>query len=114
MISPLLFAKVNGHAPHPLAYTLSYQYLSPNYRASLHPYHLFPSLILIVRHFGIRHGKWQWTKRYSALFSRGTWEIVDPPPNAYVVACRWVFTLKFWADGTLEPYKARLVAKGFT
>ncbi|KAL0296304.1 UNVERIFIED_CONTAM: Copia protein [Sesamum radiatum] len=35
-------------------------------------------------------------------------------PNADIVACRWVFTLKFRADGTLERYKARLVAKGFT
>ncbi|KAL0373180.1 UNVERIFIED_CONTAM: Retrovirus-related Pol polyprotein from transposon RE1 [Sesamum calycinum] len=42
----------------------------------------------------------------SALISRGIWELVDPPPNADVVACRWVFTLKFWADGTLERYKA--------
>ncbi|KAK4407480.1 Retrovirus-related Pol polyprotein from transposon RE1 [Sesamum angolense] len=48
-----------------------------------------------------------------ALISRGTWELVEAPPNADVVACRWVFTLKFRADGTLERYKARLVAKGF-
>ncbi|KAL0303030.1 UNVERIFIED_CONTAM: Copia protein [Sesamum radiatum] len=49
-----------------------------------------------------------------ALILWGTWELVDPPPSADVVACRWVFTLKFSADGTLERYKARLVAKGFT
>ncbi|KAK4391658.1 Retrovirus-related Pol polyprotein from transposon RE2 [Sesamum angolense] len=45
---------------------------------------------------------------------KGTWELVEVPPNADIVACRWVFTLKFRADGTLERYKARLVAKGFT
>ncbi|KAK4390014.1 Retrovirus-related Pol polyprotein from transposon RE2 [Sesamum angolense] len=50
----------------------------------------------------------------SALVSRGTWKLVEVPPNADIVACRWVFTLKFRADGTLERYKARLVAKGFT
>ncbi|KAL0358150.1 UNVERIFIED_CONTAM: Retrovirus-related Pol polyprotein from transposon RE2 [Sesamum calycinum] len=50
----------------------------------------------------------------SALISRGTWELVEVPLNTDVVACRWVFTLKFRADGTLERYKARLVAKGFT
>ncbi|KAK4403222.1 Retrovirus-related Pol polyprotein from transposon RE2 [Sesamum angolense] len=50
----------------------------------------------------------------SALISRGTWELVEVPPNADIVACRWVFTLKFHADGTRERYKARLVAKGFT
>ncbi|KAL0454779.1 UNVERIFIED_CONTAM: Retrovirus-related Pol polyprotein from transposon RE2 [Sesamum latifolium] len=50
----------------------------------------------------------------SALISRGTWQLVEPPPNADVVACRWAFTLKLRADGTLDRYKARLVAKSFT
>ncbi|KAK4388463.1 Retrovirus-related Pol polyprotein from transposon RE2 [Sesamum angolense] len=50
----------------------------------------------------------------SALISRETWELVEVPPDTDVVAYRWVFTLKFRADGTLERYKARLVAKGFT
>lgn len=31
-----------------------------------------------------------------------------------LVACRWVFTIKYKADGTLERYKARLVAKEYT
>ncbi|KAL0410702.1 UNVERIFIED_CONTAM: Retrovirus-related Pol polyprotein from transposon RE2 [Sesamum latifolium] len=35
----------------------------------------------------------------SALISRGTWELVEPPPNTDVVACRWVFTLKFRLTG---------------
>ncbi|KAL0339675.1 UNVERIFIED_CONTAM: Retrovirus-related Pol polyprotein from transposon RE1 [Sesamum radiatum] len=48
----------------------------------------------------------------SAHISRGTWELVEVPPNC--VACRWVFTPKFWADGTLEQYKVSVVAKGFT
>ncbi|CAL8119741.1 unnamed protein product [Prunus armeniaca] len=30
------------------------------------------------------------------------------------VGCRWVFTVKYNEDGTMERYKARLVAKGFT
>lgn len=30
------------------------------------------------------------------------------------MACRWVFTIKYKADGTLERYKARLVAKEYT
>ncbi|KAL0355350.1 UNVERIFIED_CONTAM: hypothetical protein Sradi_3981900 [Sesamum radiatum] len=42
--------------------------------------------------------------KMSTLISRGTWELVEPPPNADVVACRWVFTLKFWADGTFDRF----------
>ncbi|KAG7585392.1 Retrotransposon gag domain [Arabidopsis thaliana x Arabidopsis arenosa] len=30
------------------------------------------------------------------------------------VGCKWVFTIKFHADGSIERYKARLVAKGYT
>ncbi|KAK4400379.1 Retrovirus-related Pol polyprotein from transposon TNT 1-94 [Sesamum angolense] len=54
------------------------------------------------------------TLELSTLISRGTRELVEVPPNADVVACRWVFTLKFWADRIFERFKARLVAKGFT
>ncbi|KAL0315247.1 UNVERIFIED_CONTAM: hypothetical protein Scaly_2875200 [Sesamum calycinum] len=46
----------------------------------------------------------------SALISRGTWELVDVPPNADVIVCRCVFTLKFRSNGALDRYKARLVA----
>lgn len=30
------------------------------------------------------------------------------------VGCKWVFTVKHKADGSIERYKAWLVAKGFT
>lgn len=43
-----------------------------------------------------------------------TWEKVDLPDGKKVVGCKWVFTLKYNLDGSLERYKARLVAKGFT
>ena len=53
-------------------------------------------------------------EEFNALKKNGTWEIVDLPYDKKEVGCKWVFTIKCKADGTVERYKARLVAKGFT
>lgn len=45
-----------------------------------------------------------------APYANGTWEIVDMPENQKVVGSKWVFTVKYEADGSIERYKARLVA----
>jgi hypothetical protein len=49
-----------------------------------------------------------------ALQKNSTWDIVDLPKGKKPVGCRWVFTIKYKADGTIERCKARLVAKGYT
>ena len=50
----------------------------------------------------------------SALEKNKTWEIVERPKGKSIVDCKWIFTLKYKADGSLERHKARLVAKGYT
>ncbi|CAN1170240.1 Retrovirus-related Pol polyprotein from transposon TNT 1-94 [Linum perenne] len=49
-----------------------------------------------------------------ALVKNDTWTMVDLPPGKSTVGCKWVFTIKCNADGSVERYKARLVARGFT
>ncbi|KAL0561216.1 hypothetical protein IC582_001638 [Cucumis melo] len=49
-----------------------------------------------------------------ALEKNKTWEICALPKRHKNVGCKWVFSLKYKADGTLDRHKARLVAKGFT
>ena len=49
-----------------------------------------------------------------ALEKNCTWELVDLPRGKTTVGCKWVFTVKYESDGSLERYKARGVAKGFT
>ena len=46
-----------------------------------------------------------------ALESNGTWSLTTLPPGKHPVGCKWVYKLKYRADGSLERYKARLVAK---
>ena len=49
-----------------------------------------------------------------ALLRNKTFEIVPRPINRNVVGCKWVFKVKYKADGSIGRYKARLVAKGFS
>nr|KYP45709.1 Retrovirus-related Pol polyprotein from transposon TNT 1-94 [Cajanus cajan] len=49
-----------------------------------------------------------------ALKMNHTWTLTPLPPNKQVVGCRWIYKIKYNADGSIERYKARLVAKGYT
>ena len=50
----------------------------------------------------------------AALEANNTWTLTPLPPHKKVVGCKWVYRVKYRADGSIESYKARLVAKGFT
>lgn len=49
-----------------------------------------------------------------ALEANNTWSVCSLPFGKKSVGSRWVYKIKFRADGLIERYKARLVAKGFT
>ncbi|RVW57580.1 Retrovirus-related Pol polyprotein from transposon RE1 [Vitis vinifera] len=49
-----------------------------------------------------------------SLQKNETWELVECPPGKKPVGCRWIYTVKYKADGSIERFKARLVAKGYT
>jgi hypothetical protein len=50
---------------------------------------------------------------YNALMRNKTWTLVTPAYSRNVIDCKWVFKLKYKADGLVDHHKARLVAKGF-
>lgn len=50
----------------------------------------------------------------STLEANQTWVVSDLLPNKHPIECKWVYKIKYKADGNIERYKARLVAKGYT
>ena len=43
-----------------------------------------------------------------------TWTLTPLPAGKKLIGCKWVYKIKYTADGSIERYKASLVAKGFT
>ena len=41
------------------------------------------------------------------------WEVVPKPHDRSVVGSRWIYKIKYAADGNVEKFKARFVAKGY-
>jgi hypothetical protein len=44
----------------------------------------------------------------------GTWETMPHLAGKNIVGCKWVYCIKWKADGSINKYKAWLVAHGFT
>ncbi|KAL5777432.1 hypothetical protein ACOSP7_010358 [Xanthoceras sorbifolium] len=51
-------------------------------------------------------------EKLQALQDNHTWDIVSCPLGVKPIGCKWVYSVKYRSDGSLERYKARLVALG--
>ncbi|RVW53045.1 Retrovirus-related Pol polyprotein from transposon RE1 [Vitis vinifera] len=60
--------------------------------------------------------RWKATmnEEMKSLQKNETWELVECPPGKKPVGCRWIYTVKYKADGSIKRFKARLVAKWYT
>ena len=50
---------------------------------------------------------------FQALIKNETWDLVPYSEDMNIVTNKWVFKVKYKADGLVDRFKARLVAKGF-
>ncbi|CAL5418427.1 unnamed protein product [Camellia sinensis] len=105
---------VRACTQHPISKFVSYDSLSSTYRAFVSS--LSSACIPQGWTEAINDPKWKvaMVEEMQALSKNNTWELVSLPSGKKPVGCKWVFTIKQKADGTIERYKARLVAKGFT
>ena len=112
---PIAWRKgVRSGTQHPIGNFISYDKLSPMFRA-------FTSNITEIQvprhiHEAFKYPKWKAAvdEEVRALAKNGTWEITDLPRGKKPVGCKWIFTVKYKEDDNVDRYKARLVAKGFT
>ena len=51
------------------------------------------------------------TAKIVALEENQTWTLTPLPTGKKPIGCKWVYKIKYKADGSIERYKARLVAK---
>ena len=98
---------------YPISHYLSYDRISEKHKSYLTKL----SDTFVPKDITEALGNLKWRKavkeEIDALKKNETWD-VDTPTNHKIVGCKWVFTIKLKADGSVERYKARLVAKGFT
>jgi hypothetical protein len=47
-------------------------------------------------------------------YKKKTWTLVALPKGKKTVGCKWIFSIKYKADGSIDRHKARLVAKEYT
>ena len=87
---------------HPLSKFVSYSHLSSSYRA-------FVSKLDSVSipknvHEALSNPNWKYAmvEEMKALHKNGTWELAELPQGKKTVRCKWVFTVKYKADGTFE------------
>ena len=64
---------------------------------------------------GEHSDKWKQAadSEYDSLLQNETWDLVPLPSGRKPIGSRWVFKVKYGANGKVERFKARLVAKGY-
>ena len=99
---------------HPISHFVSYGHLSPSLYAFTTSLNSSIVLKSVQEAMSISGWKSAMEAEMSALSENATWSLVTRPPGKTIVGCRWVYTMKYLLNGSIERLQARLVAKGYT
>ena len=105
---------VRSCTSHPISNFISYEKLSPGYKAFVTSLTNIPIPSNVYE--ALQNPEWKKAieDEVCALEKNETWELTDLPKGKNPVGCKWIFTIKYKANGDIDRFKARLVAKGFT
>ncbi|CAM8877382.1 unnamed protein product [Rhodiola kirilowii] len=101
-------------SPHQIQHFLSYSKCAPHHTI----FSLQISSVKEPSSYTQASKDTQWVeamnKEITALEGNNTWLLTDLPKDKTVVDCKWIYKIKYLADGSIERFRARLVARGFT
>ena len=99
---------------HPLSSYMSYYSISTPYFQSLCNFSAIPEPTSYNE--AVQHSHWiqAMELELKTLHDNHTWDLVPLPLGKKAMGCKWVYKVKFNAQGEVERYKTRLIAKGYT
>lgn len=93
---------------------MTYEHTTPNYHSYLEK---FSTLVepQTFKH-AVKDERWikAMQKNIQALKDNKTWKVVDLHVGKNTAGSKWVYKIKYQANGELEIFKARLVTKGYS
>ncbi|MCR2848129.1 hypothetical protein KN825_16495, partial [Weizmannia coagulans] len=90
---------------HPIQDFIAYDNLSPTHRALVSSLDAIQIPRSIQEALKIPEWKKAVEEEATALKKNGTWVISKLPTRKKVVSCKWIFTIKYNSDGSINRYK---------
>nr|XP_016490394.1 PREDICTED: uncharacterized protein LOC107810171 [Nicotiana tabacum] len=92
---------------YPIHQFISYSHLSPTFQSYLASFSFDIEPTSFSQAMAMK-------LEIEVLEQNNTWEVVNLPPGKVPIRCKWVYKIKYNADGIVERFKARLEAKSYT